>query len=1540
MYSFTPKSKKYFSILVFTFITILSIVAFLNHQKITKANGTIYVTSFTSSSYVLSATGVGHTYIFVVPDTINAASQNNFGITLTTNADVGVSGQASFCDATLDFLKDGGSTVAGVSLGANSEQDGVCTGVTLYLPDSPNIAAGSTMTASINNVINPIGEGNYYPDISDTTYSSSNTSSVPQQAFGTPLLKISVTQPDGSTPVSNANVWVHNAFYTKSGGAQTDIAGNTFFFAADFWLPEGISVGDTYVIEVEAPSDSDYTNAVGVTDISIVAGSTVDYSSSGDGPISLTRPAIKGTVVVPDGCTDCVAAAGDTIPYVSVDIRDAGFNPNNFTHANVDENGVFQIGGLSASTYLMEFMNPWDMTNYLGLMPPATIEFTVNSDGSVTYPVGTTTPASSLPVDLSDVEFRLAVKTISGTVTREDTGAPVVNVRIGAFKMMEPGMMNTTTDADGEYTILVGDGSWSIMPEIDFSNNFNDGEDNVTASWIYCGMPQSANFASTTAPETATNTDFSVKTTSATITGTVYDPDGVALTGGNAGVSIFSKDGCGVHTSIDPGDGDPSTPGVFTADVPPGTYNISIQMWDARYAAPATKTVIVSSGTVDAGDFNMTEYAASISGRLWADANSNGSYDSGEGVGNVRVEAFKVGKKFDEFAGPGSGGPGGPGPGMGGPMGGGDFASSNSSDDDATKGDFSIMVTQGTWIVNVMSDPGMMGGYSSTATNYLYTGSPTQVNIADEDGTSTGNNFELSIADATIQGRVVNAEDNEGIGGVYGYAFAEPSGSVGAGPMMGMGMGGPINNSAFTLKVPAGDYNIGVDFPPQISGYTPLDMTTVTAISGDTVTVDVPVTPNNATITINFKDSDGDLITNLSYAEVFMHNGAGGHQWHMLSSSDLSSGFTDILVGAGTWNIGYHINSSTDNYMSQPTSDNTVAAVANETVSTNITLRAADSTIAGTVYDPDGNTLTGVWISTDSRKTVGFNPMGGPMFMNGVMTDADGAYSLTMPAGTYQVAAFFPPSAIVGGETVAYLNPQAEEVTISPTSPATTNFTFAESDATITGNITLTDAAQGAYITAFSNDGGYNETTSTSGSYSLNVSSGTTWFVKAFYESGTSLYYSEIYEVDMSSATTATRNLILIEAPFVIPEPISTTFNCANAKKITLGNDAQISIPSSAIKPSSVQSCDSTDTGSNITITVSPTAQMSLQDKSIPIGIGYEISAKDGNGSVISDTFASNVTLSIPYSAEQITEAVGGVMDESLLGNGYWDTSTSSWRSISSQVIDTTANTLTISTNHFTLFGVLAAVDPATSDDDDDTPGDDDTSTTTSSSSVDPEAQVLTNRGIILEREQGNITLMIGQGALPYDADVDIYKMSEGFQKPTPPLWIGSGPYRLRLIARYNSQDFHTFNQPLTLILRYDPWEIGDIPPKSLRVNYYDTAKKRWYPLNSVLIPDRHQVATVLDKVHGIYALIGGFGYQGAPYSVDNTVTAVSSSQDLGIDDSIMPPPQQTPTSKDTIPTQENVAPPSASTDSVPAPTPKPNLFTRIINFVKSIFSK
>ncbi|MBD3250052.1 MAG: hypothetical protein GF381_00550 [Candidatus Pacebacteria bacterium] len=1262
------------------------------------SNSVYSTSSFTatknsSDEYGLSVTGVTYDFSLVTPAQIGTSESFELSLSETGSSQAAVpnfyNAQIAVEDITITKPDDSTITPDSVDWQADSNCSAdSCSYRRLQLATPEVIPQGSTIAVTIDGVVNPANAGLFFLNFAwvdegaSIRYSSSADSTV-RRVFDDPssptlLFKAKIVDPTGAA-VPNANVWMHTANYNKTAYATTYSDGAAYLFSTDFEIFEAASPDGDYIVEVRAPADSSYTDPTSNPTVTIATGST--NTTYYDSPISLTRPQLSGTVVVPSGCSSCTAEAGSGVPNVSVDVNDSNWDPTKSKHTFTAQNGTFQVGGLSAGTYTLEFRMPPSAGSYLGTTAPETVQnIVVAENGNVTYDE-TETAAASLPVNLGNVSLQLATKTVTGQVTKSD-GSGVSTARIMAFNMNGFGMAETTTDSNGNYTLSMGGGNWMIRPEVDFSANFdNDDSNDVTASWIYCGMGRNVNFANDQTEESKTG-NFQVKETVATITGKVAYPNGDPVSGA-ASVNVFSKDGCGAFAPLDWGTGQ------FSVALPAGTFNVNVESWNEDYSSPTSKTVTVSSGTTDIGTLSLQEKNARITGRLWADSNGNGSYDSGEGVSGVMIDGFKMSKKFDQHAGPG------PGP-MGG---GGGFAHTTSG----SNGSFTLKVTQGTWMVNVMADMGMMhGGYSENSTNYIYTGAPRQVAISTSSTTSSGNNFELEVADATINGRLwtdTNSndqfDDGEAVSGIWGFAFAEPSGSYNQGPMMGAGMGAPINNGVFEIKVPAGDYEVGTDFPPENSSYTPSGMTTVSVSSGSSATANVEVLPNNATLRVQFKDASGNLVTNLAHAEVFLDNPAGGHQWKMFTSEELSSGYADIAVSAGTWRVGYFIDPTENNYMSSPTTDNKVTTVADQTVTRNITLQEANSTVSGTVKDPSGSALSGVFVSVDNRKADAFDPMGGMMFMNGEVTAADGSYSLNLPAGTYKVQAFFPPEAVVGGQTVNYLNPEPKEVTISSASPATANFQFKQSDATLSGKITLNGSDQGAFISAYSDKGGYNETTSTSGSYSLSVTKNDTWYVRAFFEDGSTVYLSDVVSVAMGGSSSVTQNLTLEQAPFTVPDSVSSSFNCANAKKISLSNGAEISIPASAIQPSSVNSCSSSESSSNITITVSPTTQMSLQDKSVPIGVGYEITAVDSNGATISDTFNSNVTITIPYDDTQMqTSLGGGSVDESLLGNGYWDTSTSSWRNVSSEVLDTENNKLTISTNHFTLFGVLAATDP------------------------------------------------------------------------------------------------------------------------------------------------------------------------------------------------------------------------------------------------------
>lgn len=1501
----------FFFIVLVLLITIVSLSSFFTK----KAQATnITVSAFTASSYTLSATNVTYNITFTA-----AADMNSFQVRLSSS---GATGSPDFTNAVMATLTDDGADV-GNTVQKCSAQDGrvPCFDVNNL---TSTIASGSEVVMSLNGVGNPLdnpqSEGAYYPMIQDSSGNFSTMSSSVSQAFGTPLVKFKVTEPEG-TVVPNANIWMNSVStsnYFNSGGT-TDSGGQLFLFANNFGGPSGVSKSGQYKVHVQPPTSSQYTNPADFT-ITITEGSTLDCTDrgsscalAGGGPVRLTRPMAKGKFVVPASPPATVnAAAGSAIANVQVQVRNTeSMDPSSSAWVWSDNSGIFYIGGLSAGTYAIEFSLNWGNQNYLGLTPPeAKSDFVVsdtNSDGNldVTYN-SSTTLAASLPYDFGNMAFQVANKTISGTIS-DSSGNPVSGIKVRANKMMGMGDAQATSGADGTYQIKLGTGNWSVRPEIDYYQNYdNDPNNDVNASYIFCGMSKSIKFEQdNTVVESSTGNNFTVKQSTATITGKVVKPDGSPVTT-SIGVNAFSKDGCGGYSSVN------FSTGVFTTTVPPGTYNVQANSWDPSYGSSQTTTVTVSAGTTDVGNLALIAKTATIAGRLWADINGNNSYDDGEGVGNVRVQASKMAKKYDEFVG-----------GMGGPMSGGDWASTQSSNETATKGNFTLYVTKGSWTVNVMSDMGMMsGGYSSTSTNYIYTGQPTEVTIASDNASSSGNNFKLQIADATINGRLwvdTNSDgdfDNgEGVSGVWGYAFAESDSTFNQGSMMGAGMGAAINNGSFTIKVPAGTYRVGIDFPPDSAGYTASSMATVTVAANSTTTVNVPVLANNATVRVRFKDTSGNLITNLQYAETFLHNVSGAHQYRMFSSSDLSNGYVDVLTAAGDWYVGYHIDPTTNNYMSEPMSDNKVAAEANQTKYKDITLRAADSTVSGKAYDPSGSPLSGVFVSVDNRKASNF-AIGGAMFMRGEVTDSNGNYSLTLPAGTYKVEARFPPSAVVGGQTVSYLNPDASEVTISPTSPATANFTFKTSDATITGTVTLNNQAHGAFVSAYSSDGGYNETITNNGSYTLNVTKNDIWYIKAMYETGNSAYLSDIYRVSMGGATNKTQNLSLKTANFTVPDAVSVTFNCANAKQITLSNGTIISIPANAIKPSSVSTCSSSDSGSNITVVVNPTAQMSLQDKSIPIGVGYEITATDSNGNTISDTFNSNVTITIPYSASEINDALGGTVDESLLNNGYWDTSTSAWRSIDSQVLDTENNKISISTNHFTLFGILATTDPSTvGGETSSSSSTSSTSTTTSAGTSSGFPEVYAKQAAVIKKHP--VVAIVEEGALPWDS----YLSMTVFQKRYPfhigMMWQVSDVYDLWFKSFFNNAKILYPDKPSIFAISYEKSQLGKLPEASLKLAYSSDEGKTWKILPTSVLDKNNKTVAALTKNGGYYMLVAGYG----GYTVSYGSQQAEMVSDKKIEEKI-------------IKEEKKAAPPIITPEQSPAPPAKKSFFQKVVDFI------
>jgi hypothetical protein len=290
--------------------------------------------------------------------------------------------------------------------------------------------------------------------------------------------------------------------------------------------------------------------------------------------------------------------------------------------------------------------------------------------------------------------------------------------------------------------------------------------------WCYTGYPQKVTFAEDSTPE-GTTVNFNVTAAGATVTGKIVKPDGGELNDAQLAQSIHvevrNDKGFGNGGQCDSG-------GNFSIPVPPGTYKVGAFLPpDASYGSPAPVKITVTGATYDVGTLKLQARNATITGTV-KDA-------SGTPVASVPVIAF------------GKDGPG--------------FAKTTSGAD----GTYTLGVTPGKWGVTVDSKGDV---------NYVVMEPPVMVEVA-KDG-SKAVNFTVFKADATVSGRIV-----DGTGAVVtnasGFAVAMQPGRPG-------GIGAPVQAGSFTLKVPAGTYEIMAGLDPS-SGYSSSAKTTVTVTSSE-----------------------------------------------------------------------------------------------------------------------------------------------------------------------------------------------------------------------------------------------------------------------------------------------------------------------------------------------------------------------------------------------------------------------------------------------------------------------------------------------------------------------------------------------------------------------------------------------------------------------------------------------------------------------------------------------------------------------------------
>jgi hypothetical protein len=274
-----------------------------------------------------------------------------------------------------------------------------------------------------------------------------------------------------------------------------------------------------------------------------------------------------------------------------------------------------------------------------------------------------------------------------------------------------------------------------------------------------------------------------------------------------------------------------------------------------------------------------------------------------------------------------------------------------------------------------------------------------------------------------------------------------------------------------------------------------------------------------------------------------------------------------------------------------------------------------------------------------------------------------------VPYGQYRLGA-------TGGEA-DWVRPLERLVDVAPGGTSAGNILqFRQTNATLSGNLTIAGAAQSgvAHVWAWSDDGGFAQgdfpvTSAGAGAqgiYQLNVISGTTWNLRAVFETADQYWFGQAQAV--VSGANANQDIAL-DGPFARPAPVVVTFDSSELQQIELLDGTHIFIPAGAM-PADGQ----------VTLRIVPMAALPYQQHANVFRYGYAFLATDASGEPIETHFNQDVVITFSYTDQELQRLH---IHENWLKPAYYSTTTQRWTFPDSFVVDTQANRVSMQIDHF-----------------------------------------------------------------------------------------------------------------------------------------------------------------------------------------------------------------------------------------------------------------
>ncbi len=1115
--------------------------------------------------------------------------------------------------------------------------------------------------------------------------------------FENPFLTGKVVLPNGS-PLPWSEDWnqrVHLSVDLWNNDRTVDKHSN---YDANGQFKFGRMPAGVYTIHVNVWDTEVYTGSENVT-VTVPAGG-LNMTAN---PIRLSTPLLSGIVYRPDGTTP--------VPNVWLNLHNDDWSVSQGN--NSDQNGKYRIGGLAAGTYTLEVNPPQEMTDVVRPDPVA-----VTITGSL---------------QTRNITLSTAKKFVSGTVKKTD-GTPVACAQVNANLRGGNGWANARTNSSGSFTLTLKPGAWNVR--VERSNSF----DCPNADWIYLDPEAVVEFGSDSGTETQT-VNFTVQKATAVITGTVKKSDGTLVTNGNVNANSQTPDGRNRNANAQI-----QSDGTYRIALVGGSYDLNVWTNDNRLFTRNQKVTVADHQTLTA-HFVMKQKLAHIKGLVTdkggnplANIQLNGNLDCGpqgcaawsntttavDGTYDMAVTAGQWFINFDSGRGQA-------------------YVYDGPQKDiyvetetgTVTGVNFVLTYADVTIKGKIVDDTGKpfaefpgwayVRPLTVTAGNGLreYGGSvnqgtfnfrvPSSVFSQAELGIHTPPNSQYSsptgqaitlVADATIEKNITVQKNNAAIIGKVLDSSGFPlqncnfRGEVFANAP-NIWYGTQINpDCTYEISLLAGRYNVGYHIEESAGFLNRPQNSQVTVGAGTRLQFDFKVLAGDARVTVLVLNPDGSPARH-AWVRAENRKEIDDQRRNGEEQSGAKAGNQAGFFGPG----GTKSPEELMKYCSKKENEKECRDFkfppgASGPGGTKDALAAVkycqshksecDKLIKG---EPGASTKAVVGQSVVRRRAkiaslklvraageteAESNDPFANMISTGSETNEKGSVTLSLLSGhEYQIDANVPAES-------DSLPPQTQTVNLKDTKTASMTLQLRTADGKMKGFVTWNKVAvRNGWVGCWSEDGSSNGAPINNGTYSLNYSFNTTYHCDANSFDGNTMLRSGEHIVTIGTKKTTTQHFALGESSFVIPPPVSESFDATQQHVITLADGTTINIPANTIA-----------TSGTVTVTANPTINVQSQVTAKPIGYGYNLEAKDENSQVVS-TFKNNVTMSFTYTQAQLDEA--GVSEDSLVPS-YWDSSSGTWKKPSnitqttiSQSADGTTGSITTTTNHFTAYALVSS---------------------------------------------------------------------------------------------------------------------------------------------------------------------------------------------------------------------------------------------------------